>query len=384
MIKYRYAHNSDGQIVNIDEIKRNESEKNELYTCIACGNELITRLGNVKIHHFAHKQTINCSGETYLHNLGKKVFFEEYTSCLKKGQPFYIEQIQEKICNCLEKEFGKRCFLNSSLALFDLTLYFDSIRIEERESDFIPDLKLIRTSTNEMIFIEIAVTHLSTEKKLSSKYRIIELNVDDEDDLVPVKRHTLSINNKKIKFKNFNPKTIEGNLCSGKCQCSFDLFIVFDSMKSILLTLSLNEIREKLERQKDIIKYYSISRFVDEKKYKYRALIAKAYKDKIDIKSCFLCRYYGDAKDSVFWLDNLDYKKTPVFCKTFRERCEANKAINCVRYRPDQEKVDCQLNEGKTIIALSERDEPHEDYYTENKYRLHREFKEQLKNGTMY
>ena len=73
MIKYRYAHNSDGQIVNIDEIKRNESEENELYTCLACGNELITRLGNVKINHFAHKQTINCSGETYLHNLGKKV-----------------------------------------------------------------------------------------------------------------------------------------------------------------------------------------------------------------------------------------------------------------------------------------------------------------------
>jgi hypothetical protein len=55
-------------------------------------------------------------------------------------------------------------------------------------------------------------------------------------------------------------------------------------MKSILLTLTLNEIREKLERQKDIIRHYSISRFVDEKKYKYRALIAKAYQDKINIQ----------------------------------------------------------------------------------------------------
>jgi len=71
-IKYQYANNGSGKLVNINEIDDNYTGK---YFCLICGQELIAKKGNERIHHFAHKNdTNNCSKETYLHELGKSCF----------------------------------------------------------------------------------------------------------------------------------------------------------------------------------------------------------------------------------------------------------------------------------------------------------------------
>lgn len=54
---------------NIIDIKNTES--GEVYTCVSCGNELITKKGDVRKHHFAHKNVVDCDKESILHEYVK-------------------------------------------------------------------------------------------------------------------------------------------------------------------------------------------------------------------------------------------------------------------------------------------------------------------------
>jgi len=202
MIKYQYAKDKNGNLIDINNL--NKKNRNQVsYFCIGCSNELIARLGKIKVHHFSHKKEVNCSGETYLHLLGKQLFYDNYLECLKTNAPFNIEFYQKRVCNHYEQDLDVKCKLEKSVVKFDLTQHFDKISIEEREGSFIADIMLTSKSEKDKIFIEIAVTHLSAEQKLNSKYRIIEITVDSEEDFEPIKSKYLSINNSKIKFKNF-------------------------------------------------------------------------------------------------------------------------------------------------------------------------------------
>ena len=385
MIKYKSAFNALGEIVYIDQIKRDENEEKQKYICISCGNELITKQGNIKIHHFAHKQLINCNGETYLHKLGKIIFLEEYTKCLENNSPFYFEQYQKNICNCLETDLGKKCDLGEKLVTHDLTKYFDKIVVEEREGEFIPDLKLISTATNEVIFIEIAVTHSSTERKLSSKNRLIEFKVEDENDLKVIEEHYLGQSNPKIIFKNFKEKRNEGSLCNGNCQMYFNLFLVFNGQKSILLTMKLNDIKKKLIQSGNQIIYSHISRDVDANERIYKYLVAKSHKEGVPIKNCFICRYHGEnSRLSWDWLNSIENPAKAIFCKTHKKSCDSNEAVFCDRFKADQEIISSQIQAGKNIMALAERDEPHEDYYIENEHTLRKEFWDKHNSGEFY
>jgi len=230
MIKYQYAKDKNGNLIDINNL--NEKNRNNVsYFCIGCGNELIARLGKIKVHHFSHKKEVNCSGETYLHLLGKQLLYDNYLECLKTNVPFNIEFYQKRVCNHYEQDLGVKCNLEKSIVKFDLTQHFDKISIEEREGSFIADIMLTSKSGKDKIFIEIAVTHLSTEQKLNSKYRIIEINIDSEEDFEPIKSKLLSINNSKIKFKNFKTKQIN---CNGNCENIYN-FLTLDKEGRCLL-----------------------------------------------------------------------------------------------------------------------------------------------------
>ena len=64
---YSYALDKNCNLISIE----NASKGNE-YFCINCGAVMITKLGDIRRHHFAHKANIHkCSYETYLHKLAK-------------------------------------------------------------------------------------------------------------------------------------------------------------------------------------------------------------------------------------------------------------------------------------------------------------------------
>ena len=88
MIKYQYAKDEKGKLIDINSLDRKERE-NIKFFCVGCDNELIPKLGQIKKHHFAHKKVVACSAQTYLHLLGKKLFFDNYTECLKTKKPFF-------------------------------------------------------------------------------------------------------------------------------------------------------------------------------------------------------------------------------------------------------------------------------------------------------
>lgn len=76
-IKYQYAYDESKNLVSIKDITKENRNQNQ-YICIGCGNPLLPRAIGSKYRrpHFYHKELVDCSGETYLHKLAKKLIKE--------------------------------------------------------------------------------------------------------------------------------------------------------------------------------------------------------------------------------------------------------------------------------------------------------------------
>lgn len=69
MVKFHNATDSEGNIINIADVKKGHRAKQ--YYCVGCGKDMSAVLGEKREHHFRHKEAV-CSWESYLHKLGKK------------------------------------------------------------------------------------------------------------------------------------------------------------------------------------------------------------------------------------------------------------------------------------------------------------------------
>ena len=63
---YSYANNSSGELINICAAYHREK-----YFCPVCGEPMIPHMGKVRRWHLVHKNTSNCSYESYIHKLAK-------------------------------------------------------------------------------------------------------------------------------------------------------------------------------------------------------------------------------------------------------------------------------------------------------------------------
>ncbi|MBD1882166.1 competence protein CoiA family protein [Coleofasciculus sp. FACHB-T130] len=339
-IKYKYAYGAKNQVLYIGDLQRTEVIKNKAFTCISCGNTLIPKLGEIRQKHFAHKHIQNCSQETYLHRLGKLIFAQEYQSCLNKNEPFYIELRIDRRCNAYEKQLGRICQLNTINKTFDLTKRYIKLDLETKNDEFIPDILLSDISETKNLFIEIAVTHKITDKKAQSKFQIIEIAIESEDDILFIKQHIIRQSNPKIKLVNFEIKPEQGEICGRNCSESMGLFMVYKNGKSILTWGSLSKAYSILEKHKNIISYYKIisPNKVYLSSYEYKRSLVDAYNAKIAIKNCFLCRYHGDS-----WF--YSNEEEPIFCKFLKIKCNSNHASECQYFRPDPECFPMQIFE---------------------------------------
>lgn len=332
MIKYSHAYNLQKKLVCIDEVICGGGEV-EKYTCITCGNELIPRIGKYNERHFAHRITIDCNGETYLHKLGKELFEEHYKDCVENGIPFWVKLYQEKKCNCSEKEFNRNCELGTELVSIDLTRYYKQIVVEQIDGDFKPDLILTHDDPQKQIFIEIIVTHRSTEKKLGSGIRIIEINVDNEDDLELIKQHELSENDSKLRIVNFVRNEIRETKSVTNCDEAADLFLVYKSGKCFMQTLPINKIQSEQKR----LKYSTL--FSSVKQQAFENHVIAAYKQKKIAKNCYLCANHAKAKQSMDFIDHIDNIGKAIYCFKNKTRCNSNDAIECEEFKFSENKV---------------------------------------------
>lgn len=347
MIKYKFAFNSLQETININKLIREKRDKNEKFTCIGCGHEMISVLGAKRAKHFRHKviTEIECSAETYLHKLAKLRFYQAYKNCLNHKKPFLIKILMTKICNFYETDFLQKCiYEDNTLNEFDMTKYFKEIQIEAKVESFIPDI-LLMADNGEKIFFEIYVTHASEAEKLNSKYKIIEFNIQTEDDIAIIESCQLEESDK-VKFYNFK-KEKEYAYCGGNCKhgivpyakidLEYDFFIVYQNGKSIILRKTIAEIDNIAGiLYKEILLYdMDYSSFLKKCLYKFK--VVEVYQKGIKIKNCFLCRYHA--------INTSLYNEGTIFCKFLKNTGNSNMAINCQSFRPDPKAFSRYVND---------------------------------------
>ena len=339
MAKYLYAlEKATDLVVSAESLAGSEVLKK--YQCIGCEGELIAKVnGAVMQPHFAHKAAQECSGETYLHKLGKKIFFETYQRCLLENKPFLMKLQFQKTCHKFPELVIKTCNLGkyNKIKSFDLTQYYSEIEMEKRDDSFIPDLLLKSTKyPEEKIYIEIAVTHfLSIEKKQSGK-RIIEIPIETENDVHTISDAELSAKN--ALFLGFN--LVSEAITDEECLCAsrnFFAFYVYQSGKAYLEVSTLSNIQANLKRLTNKIIYSNILEIDDGNELMHSGSggvfidqVYKAFDRNIRIKNCFLCRYKGENRDV---MSNL-----PIYCKGKKMKCESNFAAECDWYKPEIKK----------------------------------------------
>ena len=234
---YRYAHNSTGQVFDIEQLSRAAAQRLGPFTCTACGGRLVARFGKVREKHFAHKSSGECGEETYLHQLGKQTFYDTYKRCLGEGLPFTIEYTHDLVCARYEADLGHRCVVKQVAMSYDLTRYYSDIHFEKRDGAFVPDLLLDNEHhPTRKLYVEIAVTNFVSEAKKRSRHRIIEIPVKGEADLEAISRAHLK--EPEVGFFNFERQLPHTK--AGECPCNADLrslFLVFRTGTCKLLQL---------------------------------------------------------------------------------------------------------------------------------------------------
>ena len=294
-----------------------------------CEKRLVAKVkGSIRQPHFAHHSGANCQPETYLHKLGKQVFADEFSECLNTGKPFEIVIEHPRICRRFEEYLDSPCILkHSEEKTYDLTNYYNVVRMEERDGQFIPDLLLTSNENpDRKLYIEVAVTHFLSDKKSRSSEKIIEIPISTEEDLQKIRSHLLTP--KEARFLNFTtPSELP---VDADCRCANKrafAFMVFRSGKCYLEDSTLSDVSSKSRPNQRSIDYFRVI-VADEDRYLpqsagfvFQDAVKQAAEEGFPIKNCYLCQFQGDnfAGD----------KGKPVYCKRFKKKCSSDAAINC-------------------------------------------------------
>ena len=321
-MKNLYALNYQGNLINISDVDKSKSEK---YYCLQCGDEMISRKGYVNRHHFSHKSIKNCSFETYLHKLSKNLFYNKYNYSLVSKKPFYIEYSLNRICNSCS-DLKIECKINEEFHKFDLTKKFDEIYIEKSHNGFIPDILLKSSKTNEVIFVEFAVTHNCEISKIKSGIRIIELDIKKEQDLDFLFNDELVVDNSNFNYFNFNFKTDKSNYIERNyCRNKFSTFIIYKNGDAHVNNSEMSEIRSEKENEELI--YYELSKEINVfNNSNYINKIKEASKKGVDVRNCHACKYCIK--------NNNPYSIFPFFCDNLdKDIIQSNDGTTCNQFK---------------------------------------------------
>lgn len=191
--KRRHAIEDDtDRVVDIFSLSR-ELRKGHKYYCPECRNEMYPTFGQKYVHHFRHLGTV-CQKNNYLHATAEYMFLEEYNRCLDTGEPFLLELHSHVDCDnqCTERR-NRICMAHKNTIIVDLTKIYKNVKREYRvqvDDHFRrPDI-LLTSETGEQLWIEIWVTHETTEEKRKDGH-IVELKIFNEKDLEQIRNHKL-------------------------------------------------------------------------------------------------------------------------------------------------------------------------------------------------
>lgn len=333
MIKYSWAKYNDKPI-HISDVTL-EMRKNGSFLNIITNEKMTAYLEGKFKPHFHHLNKTNFSNETYLHEVAKDVFKDAYLNSIENKIPFYLEYPINAECDKHFKQTNIICELGTKTETYDLTQTFDKLKVEKGFDEFVPDIQLLSTKKpTEIIFIEIEVTHKSTQKKLNSGNKIIEIKIENDSDIINLKNNILSFNKDNTKFYNFKLPTITKDFCSQTkkgCRESRKVFVLNKNGSYEFLDYYLESILGEIYSNSDNIKFvdYDLERFYQKGKSESENQIEYLKRKGIQIRECELCRYVGYSRKKI----NKKDVRLSLFCKFKKESTESESAINCEYFR---------------------------------------------------
>lgn len=296
-IKYQYAYDENGLLVSINDYDR-DSSKSHTFKCISCGNTLLPRAIGSKHRraHFYHKSIVECSGETYLHKLGKLLIKRKFDNSDK----FLISYSATKTCNnsnCKLRHLD--CKVKEDVEI-NLKEFYDTCTEETNYNGFIADLLLTNSKRPNIppVLIEIYVSHACDENKLNSGLRIIEIPIDNEQNIKEIEKSKILkvswdpyVQNKKkkeIKFINFKSNFKE------PMEKNVYRFIIPDKGVGCYLTkIKCSDSDHKILKDSQIeLNLVNLSNFGEiSQSYALYWMVRNKF-----LKRCDLCKFYYAAK----------------------------------------------------------------------------------------
>ena len=198
--------------------------------------------------------------------------------------------------------------------------------MEKGINGFIADILLSSSSFKDNLLIEIAVTHKCETSKINSGLRIIEIELNNENDLNSIDDRYFALTDKNITFYNFkidqnfapirNPKS---------CHEKLGVFLISKNNKATYAKIPITEILDNITNEK--FKYF---RILNDKESSFSGnrfielVIEYAFKDR-NFKNCFSCRFSAQ--------NNSYYANYNIFCRRLRKEIpSSNFGSTCDKY----------------------------------------------------
>lgn len=233
-VQYPYAYDEENHLVCIDDVVR-ENRHDHSYHCPNCGHSMLPRLGDHNAHCFAHSENQKCGVESYIHSTAKLILSERFNN---KETPLKIALSPQRRCRqydtCpLVQQYD--CKYSYKEETYNLTEYYGQapeIEVDILETDgethFRPDV-LLRSSNlkRQDIFIEVFYKHRSSNKKIESGHRIIEIRIRSLEDLKALEVSECLKESEDVHFYNFvipvTPERIAKDRVEYSRECGIEL-----------------------------------------------------------------------------------------------------------------------------------------------------------------
>lgn len=158
-----------GKLLHISEVPQGLACE---CVCPACQEPLVARKGEKTKHHFAHYPGANCSAETVLHQLGKRLLYGRISSAIANGQSL---PIMWQCLYCYDQHDGNLVKLATTVVM------------EKTFGRCRPDLTILKENGQPVAILEVVVSHKPDDNVLAyvaeQSATLVEFHVDSYDDI---------------------------------------------------------------------------------------------------------------------------------------------------------------------------------------------------------
>lgn len=255
------------------------------------------------------------------------------------------------------------------LDTFDLKQFYDTCIEEQSVDDYIADLLLTSSEkpNREPVLIEVQVSHKSTDQKLQSGLRIIEIRIKTEEDIKSLLSSPIVENPDTqfgyirdietigfAKFHNFKKKASSPEPLEKR---DIQRFYLYRSGKAFVTnmdeTKSCRDVHTK-DNDKAIFEA-SIDCFYLNSPSPYEFGYMAAIQNGIQVRTCQFCKYHRSGYEVGLGLD-------PIFCCLYKkygtpENPEPQYAHQCQYYREDKELMDKVSRQMPPIVIANSESE---------------------------